>query len=140
MLRRMELPAEDSEHVHAGERFSLQEDSDVVAVDFEANGFLDGGGGGLMGSLLEHGGEAEEFAMSGLVDDDFLVILVDGGDAHLAGNHHVGLASGVSYFVDALAGREVSQLDLSGQDSSFILVEQREERDVFEHFRIAGHE
>jgi len=78
--------------------------------------------------------------MSGLVDDDFLVILIDGGDAHLAGNHHVGLASGVSHFVDALAGGEFFQLDLSGQNGSFIFVEQREEWDVFEHFRIAGHE
>jgi len=93
-----------------------------------------------MGSLLEHGGEAEEFAVGGLVDDDFLMILIDGGDAHLAGNHHVGLASGVPYFVDALAGRECFQLDLSGQDGGFIFVEQREEWDVFEHFRIAGHE
>jgi hypothetical protein len=31
-------------------------------------------------------------------------------------------------------------LDLSGQDGGFIFVEQREEWDVFEHFRIAGHE
>ena len=55
------------------------------------------------GSLLEHGGEAEEFAVGGFVDHDFLVILIDGGDAHLAGNHDVGLAAGVAHFVDALA-------------------------------------
>ena len=50
-------------------RFLLDHAIQVVAVDFDTGGFFDGGGFGLMGSLLEHGSEAEEFAGPGLLQE-----------------------------------------------------------------------
>ena len=63
---------------------------------------------GLVRRLLEHRGEAEEFAVRRLVDDDLLMILVEDGDTDFAGNHDVGAAAVVADFVDALARRETS--------------------------------
>ena len=87
-------------------------------------------GAGLVGSLLQHGGEAEKLAVAGLIDDDFLVVLVDGGDLHAAGHHDVGVLAGIADLVDALAGGELFQLDLGGQNRNFVIVEQGKERDV----------
>jgi hypothetical protein len=39
--------------------------------------------------------------------------------------------AGIADFVDALPGSEFLELDLGGQDSNFVIVEQREKRDVF---------
>ena len=58
---------EYGEHVHAGVRLALDQDEDVVAVHLDADGLFGGDGLGLMGRLLEHGGEAEEIARGGLV-------------------------------------------------------------------------
>jgi len=77
LLRGMELTAEDGEHVHSGVGLFLQQHHNVVAIDFKAFGFFEGDGVGLMRSLLEHGGKAEEFAVGRLVDDYFLMVFVD---------------------------------------------------------------
>ena len=90
----MELAAEHGEHVHAGVRLALQQHRDVVAVDLDAGGFFERERVGLVRRLLEHRREAEKLAVRRLIDDDFLMVLVDGGDPDLAGNHHVGLAAG----------------------------------------------
>ncbi len=110
--------------IHAGVRLSLEQNRDVVAVDFEANGLFQSDGVGLMGRLIQHRRESEKFAVRRFIDHHFLLILVDGGDPHLAGNHHVGLAAGVAHLVDALARRKCLQFDLSRQDGSLIVVEQ----------------
>ena len=124
LLAGVELTSEDGEHVHAGEGFALEEDGDVVAVDLDAGGLVDGHGAGLMGGLLEHGGEAEELAVAGGVDDDLLVVLVDDGDVDGAGDHNVGVVAGIADLVDALAGSELFDLDLSGENGGFVLIEQ----------------
>ena len=36
----MELPAQNSKHLHARQGFSLQEDRDVLAVHLHTNGFV----------------------------------------------------------------------------------------------------
>ena len=56
----------------------------VVAGDFEADGVFDCCGVGLMRSLLEHGGETEEFAWAGFIDHNLLIIFVDRRDTSLA--------------------------------------------------------
>src|SRR6266849_6436158 len=53
---------EHGEHVHAGVGLAFEEDEDVVTVHFNTNGFFLGGGGGLVWSWLEHGGETEELS------------------------------------------------------------------------------
>ena len=68
------------------------------------------------GSCFEHGGEAEEVAVAGLGEDDFLAVLVEEGDVDCAFEHDVGGAAGVAGFVDALLGGEVAELDLGGED------------------------
>ena len=45
-------------------------------------GFLQGDGVGLVRSLIEHGGEAEELTRRRLVDDDFLSVFIDRGYAN----------------------------------------------------------
>ena len=77
-------------HFHARQGLALQENGDVLTVHFDTDGLVDGNGVGLVRSLLEHGGEAEELAVSGLIDHDLLMLLIDGGDANAAGNHDVG--------------------------------------------------
>ena len=69
-------------------------------------------GVGLVRRALQHGREAEEFAVAGLVHNHFLVIFVHGRHPHLAGEHHVGVAVGVSYLVDALVRHKFLHLDL----------------------------
>ena len=69
-------------------------------------------------------GKAEELAVRRFVDDYFLMIVVDGGDADLAGNHDVGMAIPIADFVDALARGEVLDFHLAGQDAEFVVVEE----------------
>ena len=80
----------------------------------------------MVGGLLEHGCEAEEFTAGRLVHHHFLVILVDRGDAHSSREQHVRLASGLPLFVDPFARREFLQFDLSGEHGALLSVEQGE--------------
>ena len=80
LLRGVELAAQHGQHVHPGVRLALQQHHDVVAVDLDADRFFERDRLGLMRRLIEHGGKAEELAVRRLVDDDVLVILVDGRD------------------------------------------------------------
>src|SRR5689334_15749612 len=105
-LRGVELFAENGEHVHAGKRLALQKNGDVIARDLQAGGLFESDGVGLMRRLLQHRGETKEFAVSWLVDDHLLVILIDGRDPHASGNHDVSLSGGVAYFVNPLAWSE----------------------------------
>ena len=93
-----------------------EQDGDVVAIDFDAGGGFEGNGGGEVGDAFEHGGEAEEVAVAGLGEDEFLTVFVDEGDVDCAGEHDVGGAAGLAYFVDALVGGEVAEFDLGCED------------------------
>ena len=93
-----------------------------------------------MRRLFQHRGEAEELAVLRLVDDDLLMILVDGGDPNRPGNHHVGLAALVAHFVDALARGEIFEFHLAGQDLGLIGVEQGEQGNVLQHLGVASHQ
>ena len=95
-------------------------------------GLFQGDGVGLVRRLVQHRSEAEELAVAGLVDHDLLMVFVDRGDLHVAGHHDVGVFAGIADLVDALAGSERLQFDLGGQHRDLIVIEQGEERDVFE--------
>src|SRR6267154_4877849 len=120
----MKLTSEYSEHVHSGHRLALQQDGNVVAINFDADGFLLRGRGGLMRRLLEHRCEAEEFSLGGLVHDDFLMVLVNGGQPDRAGDHDVGLPAGTADFVNTLSRSKSLEFDLAGQDAGLFVVEQ----------------
>ena len=139
LLRTVKLPAEHGEHVHSSHGLAFQQHRNVAAVHFNTSGFFQGHRAGLVGSFFEHAGEAKKFAVAGFIDDDFLMIFVDGGHADFAGNHDVGAAAGVADFINALARREFFQFNLRSQDGSFVVIEQRKERYVFQFVGIASH-
>ena len=94
---------------------------------------------GVMRGLLEHGGEAEEFAGHGFGDQHFLLIFVDGGDADLARDQDVGAAAGVAAFVDALARGEMLDVHLGGEHRQLVVVEQSEQGNIFQELGVARH-
>ena len=67
-----------------------------------------------MGGLLQHGREAEELSMGGLIDYDFLVVLVDGRHLNHARDHNVGSPARIAQLIDSLPGGEVLDFDLAG--------------------------
>ena len=92
-----------------------------------------------MRGLLQHGREAEELSMRGLIDYDFLVILVDGRHPNHARDHDVGLSARIAHLIDSLPGSELPDFDLAGQYGGFFVVEQSEQRNVSQDFWIARH-
>jgi hypothetical protein len=87
-------------------------------------------GGHLVRLLLQHGGDAEEVAVRGMVNDDDLLIFVDGGDFGATGEHNIAVLGRIAGFEDALARRELCDLNLGGEDAGFIVIEQFKKRDV----------
>ena len=119
----MELLAEDGQHIHARHRFASEQSGDVVGADLNTRGFFRGEGAGLVRRLRQHGGEAEKLAVPGLIDDDLLLILVNGRNLHRARQQNVGVLAGIANLVDALPRSEDFEIDLRGQHGSFIIVE-----------------
>ena len=120
-------------------RLALQKNGDVVAVHFEADTLFQRDGVGLMWGLVEHGSEAKKLALRRLVDDDFLLVLVDGGDPHRAGDQNVGSPSGVADFPDALPRSESLDLDLSGQHRGFFVIQQGKQGNTSQDLWAARH-
>src|SRR5690242_12085886 len=112
---------------------------DIIARHLEAGRLLQSDRFGLMWSPFQHRSETKEFAVTGLIHNHFLVILVHSAYAHPARNHNVGLSGGVADFVDALSRRKALHLDLAGQNGSLFVVEQREERYVFQFVDVTSH-
>ena len=135
----MDLASEHGEHVEAGEGFALDQHGDVLAIELQADGLFHRHGVGLMRRLIDHRGEAEDAAVDGFVDQDFLLVFVVGGDADAAGHEDVGGVRDLSDFEDALADGELADVDLCGEDGQFFLVQEFKERDVSELVGIAGH-
>jgi len=134
----MVLVSECGEQIHSRIRLTNHQCLNVITGNFEADGFFEGSRIRLMRSLLKHGGETEEFAGPGLIDDDLLVIFVDGGDADLARYGDVSQAN-ISGFVDALPGDIGLEINLRGKDGDFVVVEKGEEGNGFEEFWFAAH-
>src|SRR6185503_13355522 len=132
------LVSEGREQIHTRIRLAEHQGLDVIAGDFEANGFFESNGIGLMRSLLKHGGESKEFAGPGLIDYDFLMIFIDGGDAHLARDGDI-RQTNISGFVYPLTRRIGLDVDLSGKDGNFLVVEEGEEGNGLEEFGFAAH-
>src|SRR5437899_10321569 len=135
----MELTAQQGQHIHSRERLAFEQNSYVLPAYFEANRFFEGNSAGLVRRLLEHGGETKELAMSRLINNHFLLILVHGGDPDLPGNHYVSLSTRVADLVDALTRGESLELDLPGQNRGLLFVQQSKERNVLQHFWVAPH-
>src|SRR5689334_15042714 len=118
------MTAQRSQHVHPSERFGLQQHSYVMPINFENMCILEGDRAGLVWRLIEHRGEAEEFALLGLGNHHLLLILVDGGEANLARDHDVSPAARIAHLINALAWSEVLDLNLSSQNRQLLVIEQ----------------
>ncbi len=77
-----------------------------------------------MGGLVEHGGEAKKLALRRLVDHDFLMVLIHGGDPHGAGDQNVSSSARIADLPDALARSKGLDFDLPGQNRSLFVVQQ----------------
>ena len=104
-------------------RPALQQRGDVVAGHLQAGRLPDRRRIRLVGALVEHGRKAEATPRARLLDQDFLLVVIDGRDAHLALDHYVGLAVVDALLVDALAGSKGLQLDLRREHRGLFRVE-----------------
>ncbi len=84
-----------------------------------------------MGCAVEHGCETEESTCGRLIHDHLLGLGIHSADADTARNQDEGCATRVADFIDSLPNGERSQLDLAGQNSALIIIEQSEKRDIF---------
>src|SRR5216684_4340159 len=75
LLRRMKLPPQHRQHIHSRMRFALQQRRYVGPADFHALCIFNGRRAGLMRGLLQHRRETEERPVTGLVHNDFLLVL-----------------------------------------------------------------
>jgi hypothetical protein len=83
-----------------------------------------------MQGLIEHGGEAERIAMRRFGEFDLLVIFVDGGQLHPAGEQDVSPVPGLTHLVNGVARAELANLNLRREDGEFLVIEKRKELDV----------
>src|SRR5438874_4687185 len=129
----MKLTAQCCKQIHSRERLPLKQNSDVIPGHFQADGLIECDGARLMRRLLEHRSETEKLAFPRFIDDHFLMVFVHSGDPYLPCDHDVCLPAWVSSLVDAFARGESLELDLAGQHSSLVVVQQRKERNIFQH-------
>src|SRR5882672_1960466 len=139
LLRRVKLFPQHRQHIHSSVRLALQQRPDVASADFQALRIFHGRSVGLMRRLLQHRSETEELPMRRFIYHDFLSVFIHGRDPDLPADHHVRLPARVAHLVDALPRSEILQLYLPCQHRCLVFVEQRKQRNVFQHFGIAGH-
>ena len=76
LLSSVELTRLHFKHVHASHRLLAQQRFDVVPTDFETNGLFRCHRGRMMFGFLKHRRKTEKVSMLGLVDQDFLMIVI----------------------------------------------------------------
>src|SRR6266481_1237024 len=139
VMRRMKLFPQHRQHIHPRMRLALQQRRDVAAADFHALRIFHSCSSGLMRRLLQHRSETKKFPVRRFIHNDFLSVLIYGRDSDLPADHHVGLPAGVTRLVDALPRSEILQFHLSRQHCRLVCIEQRKQRNMLQHFGIAGH-
>jgi hypothetical protein len=110
-----------------------------MSIDFDTRRFVNRTRLGLMRCLGEHRSETEELSFGGLVNDHFLIVFIDGRDADSARANDVSAKRSVADLIYPLARAERLQFYLRRQDREFFIIEQPEERHLFEGFDITGH-
>src|SRR5262245_15089843 len=139
LLRDMEVPSENGEHVEARERFLLQQVADIVKVDLQTRRLFDRDRPGLVLRLFEQRRKPKEVALAGLIEYDLLPVLVHGKYPDLAGDHDIGAGAEVADLVDALPRHEPRELDLAREHRELFVVEQGKQRNLSQNLGIAGH-
>ena len=77
--------------------------------------------------------------MRRLLNQHLLLILIHRRHAHRARHHDVSPVARIANLEDSLARDEVFDIDLRGEDGKLLIIEQLEQRDVLQLFRIARH-
>jgi hypothetical protein len=77
--------------------------------------------------------------MARLVDHYFLLVSVHYGDTDFAGHHDVCVAIRIADLVNALAGDEPFDFDLRGEHRGLFVIQQSEQRDMFQLFWVTSH-
>ncbi len=65
----------------------------------------------------------------------FLAIGIFNGDVHDAAENDISAAAVFARLIDALAGGELADFDLTGENADFVVIEQGEKRDVAKFLR-----
>ena len=110
-----------------------------MPVHLDADRLLKGDRTRLMNGFLQHGSKAEELSLRGLIDHDFLVVLIDGRHPDHARDDNIGASARIAHLVNTLPGGELLDFDLPSQHGRFFVVEQRKERNLSQDFWIASH-
>src|SRR5260370_14102689 len=139
LLRRMELFSQHGQHIHSRVRLAFQQRQDICPADFQALRILDGRRARLMRRALQHRSETKKLAVRRLIHHNFLLVFVHRRDPHFSGDHHVGWSARVTHLVNALPRREILKFHLRSQHRCLVFIEQRKQRNVFQHFRITTH-
>src|SRR5262249_5081215 len=95
----------------------------VMPIQFDTDTLIKRDGVGLMRGLVEHRRESEEVSTGRLIEDDVLLIFVNGSDLDSPRDQHVCGAGWVSNLVDPLSRQECAELDLRRQHLQLIVVE-----------------
>lgn len=125
-------PPEHGHHVERGMRLLLHQREDVVAIDLDAQAFLECHGRRLVPLLIEQRRESEEVAARRFVEEHVPLVLVDGRYSTRTVPEHVRPPGGVTDLVDALSRSKRPEFNLRRQDRELVIVEQREERHLSE--------
>src|SRR5262249_6779799 len=139
LLRGVKLVPERGEEIHSRMRFPLQENGNILSRYFQTNRLFQRQRGCLVGRLCEHRGETEELALVALLLNYFLLILVEGRNPHFARDHHVCVTAGSSGLVNTFPWTEGLDLNLTRQDRSLVIIQQRKQWNTFEYLRLASH-
>ena len=92
-----------------------------------------------MRRLLQHGSEAKKLAFRRLIDYDFLMVLIDRGDPHRAGDHDISLSARIADLPDALARSKGLDFDLCRQNRGLIVVQQGKQGNASQYLWAARH-
>jgi hypothetical protein len=135
----VELTPEEREQINDGVGLLLKKGQQIVAVEFDASDVAGGHGLGLMRGLLEHGGQTEVLSRAGLMQDNFLVVFVDGSDAGASGDDDIGGAGGIADLENALARWEPLDFNLRSENAKLVIVEVGKQRHITQDCRITRH-
>jgi hypothetical protein len=117
---------------------SHEQHLNVIAGSLQASRLFERCGLGLMRRLIERRGESEEFAASGFIDSEFLIVCLHGSDANSAEDDSVRRPARFTDLENTLMRSKGPAVNVNGEHGSLVIVRQRKERNTFENFRIHG--
>lgn len=112
----------------------LKQSEEIFALNLDASRLLSGSGFSLVGSLFHHRGETREFTELRFMQNYFLLVFVEGGDAHAPGKKEIGVVGRITGAENALPRRKLHNIDLPGQHAEFIVILIRRQKHTAQKF------